>query len=285
MRSIQTVKKPMSGGTPRKPRRSRPVLLTGEEESTGVATSKRRQPVAEVAVVAPTRIPTIPSLVPQPAQEAVAPIQQAVAESSKPKRRRVGYKQDTITNLIHANRRTVFPFPRIQHLLDELPVCRFQFTDSEAKLEQDDLVAALRHSSSTQRLQLPVFTSAFESQLMREAGSFRIAGRMVTFPACRFGDLCVGRATGPHAIPDLPAVTFMALLFEEELHTILDTGSVNLRGNRRPCILCYRNLLCDFLFSLQPRHAAPLGSTCIQIYSNLKACLRTAAHHYARCAI
>lgn len=183
-------------------------------------------------------------------------------------------------DLVASGRRTVFQFPRVQQLMNELPVCRFEFTDADAesKLDQEELVAAVRHASDTQRLVLPAFTCAYEAQLMREAGTFRIGGRMVTFPACRFGARCVGRATGTHAVPGLHdmatdsegGVTLMALLFEGELSTLLDTGSIDLRGNQRPCLLCYRHLLCDFLFSLQPRHATPLGSTCIQIYSNLQ---------------
>lgn len=176
-------------------------------------------------------------------------------------------------DLVATSRRSAFQFPRIQHLLDELPVCRFQFA-GDSKLEQDELVVALRHATDTQRLVLPTFTCAYEAQLMREAGTFRIGGRAVAFPECRFGARCVGRATGTHAIiglgSDGAGVTLMALLFEGELATLLDTGTVDLRGNKRPCLLCYRHLLCDFLFSLQPRHSAPLGSTCIQIYSNLQ---------------
>ena len=248
-----------------------------------MTTSRRRKPDVDafVATASQARAVTptaLPKLVPQPRRGPTAIQAETEADTAsepvvpgKLKRRRVAYKQDTITNLIQSNRRTVFPFPRIQNLMDVLPVCRYEFLDSESKMEQDDLVAALRHPSSAQRLLLPLFSNAYESQLMREAGTFRIAGRMITFPACRFGEHCVGRATGPHAIPDLPGVTLMALLFEEELNTVLDTGSVDLRGNLRPCILCYRHILCDFLFSLQPRHAAPLGSTCIQIYHNLKA--------------
>jgi hypothetical protein len=187
------------------------------------------------------------------------------------------YRQEPIVSLVQARRRSTFQFPRIQHLINELPVCQYEFADSsdaDAKLDQDELVAALRHASDTRRLILPTFTCAYEAQLLREAGTFRIGGRSVTFPECRFGGKCVGRAAGPHCIIGLggdgAGVTLMALLFEGELATLLDTGAIDLRGNKRPCLLCYRHLLCDFLFSLQPRHSAPLGSTCIQIYANLQ---------------
>jgi hypothetical protein len=109
---------------------------------------------------------------------------------------------------------------------------------------------------------------------MREAGQFYVGSRLVTFPACKFADKCVGHATGAHAIAGLGnenhGVTIMALLFEGELATLLDVGTIDLGGAQRPCLLCYRHLLCDFLFSLQPRHSAPIGSTCIQIFSNLQ---------------
>lgn len=191
------------------------------------------------------------------------------------KKRRPAYKQAPVVTLVQTSRRTVFQFPRIQQILGDLPICRYEFPDgSDAKLDQDELVAALRHASDTQRLILPCFTCAYESQLLRAAGQFHIGGRLVTFPECRFGAQCVGHATGAHAIPGLgveeKGVTLMALLFEGELATLLDTGTIDLRGNRRPCLLCYRHLLCDFLLSLQPRHSAPIGSMCIQIYSNLQ---------------
>jgi len=203
---------------------------------------------------------------------------QAAAAEPPPrpqKRARPVYRQAPIVDLVDTSRRSAFQFPRIQHLMNELPVCRFEFLDSpDAKLDQDELVAALRHATDTQRLVLPTFSCAYEAQLMREAGTFRIGGRSVTFPECRFGVRCVGRATGAHAIIGLggdgAGVTLMALLFEGELATLLDTGAIDLRGNKRPCLLCYRHLLSDFLFSLQPRHSAPLGTTCIQIYSNLQ---------------
>lgn len=219
---------------------------------------------------------------PQPCSAAAAPAPKrsrpaaaAHALQTPPKRSRPVYRQEPIVSLVQTPRRSTFQFPRIQHLLNELPVCRFEFAaDADAKLDQDELVAALRHASDTRRLVLPTFTCAYEAQLMREAGTFRIGGRVVTFPECRFGARCVGRATGAHSIIGLggdgTGVTLMALLFEGELATLLDTGAIDLRGNQRPCLLCYRHLLCDFLFSLQPRHAAPLGSTCIQIYSNLQ---------------
>jgi hypothetical protein len=222
-----------------------------------------------------------PALLVQPVSPPAPKRQRTPAAAPPPqKRARPAYRQAPVVDLVTTSRRTAFQFPRIQHLLNELPVCRFELS-GEPALDQDELVAALRHASDTQRLVLPTFTCAFEAQLMREAGTFRVGGRAVTFPECRFGARCVGRATGTHAIIGLggdgTGVTLMALLFEGELATLLDTGTIDLRGNKRPCLLCYRHLLCDFLFSLQPRHSAPLGSTCIQIYSNLQVDVAAAA--------
>jgi hypothetical protein len=219
------------------------------------------------------RLPS--ALVVDPIQQPSGPQHTTTAASQPPKKQRPAFKQAPLVTLIQPVRRSVFQFPRIQQLLGELPVCRYEFpAGSELKDDQDDLVSALRHASDTKRLLLPSFTCAYEAQLLREAGEFHIGGRLVAFPHCRFGERCVGRATGPHAItgldPEHGGVTLMALLFEGELATLLCTGTIDLQGNQRPCLLCYRHLLCDFLFSLQPRHSAPMGSTCIQIYSNLQ---------------
>lgn len=117
---------------------------------------------------------------------------------------------------------------------------------------------------------LPVFDSAHEDELLKEAGSFRVGNKLIHFPACRQGQLC---ATRSHHIPGLFDVRQTPLLtqimFPDELRALLEDGTPPLE--HRMCVLCCRLHTHRFVLSvrffadnvsIQPDHI-------VQLYRNL----------------
>lgn len=107
-------------------------------------------------------------------------------------------------------------------------------------------------------VRLPLFTVAYETELLAEAGAFKRPGskfgRVVEYPACSQGAKCVGTRFPIQMKGELKGrpMVFMALLFEDEYKALLRDGSLSAM-TPRPCLLCHRFFLYDFVIALRHR--------------------------------
>lgn len=164
-----------------------------------------------------------------------------------------------------------------QFLLSRLPLPSFTLLPlgpaGPALTDQQQLWAALKETREDRRLLLPLMRSSHESRLLAEAGTFpcpQQRGRQVTYPACQWGAACVARTQRLHGFtPERPGVTLMALLFEEEYETLLQSGRCSVK--QRPCVLCYRFHAQDYVLTLQPnfQRVGGVDEGVVQIYRNL----------------
>lgn len=136
--------------------------------------------------------------------------------------------------------------------------------------DQPTLCTALRATREDHRLVLPELRASYESKLLAEAGTFPSLvkkGMMIEYPACRRGDLCVGKTKRLYGLPP-EGIVLMALLFEEEYATLQQTGRP--LAVRRSCVLCYRFHLQDWVLSLRPaQHVEGVHTGVVQLYRNL----------------
>jgi len=121
----------------------------------------------------------------------------------------------------------------------------------------------------SRRLNLPVQTSDVENILLAEAGVWRFGAHGVfDFPACVFGDKCVGKTDRIPGLPD-GGVVLTSVMYEHELNNMIVN---HVRPNeRRPCVLCCRKALQDMALTLLHNHGTVSVSrrAVYQIYRNL----------------
>lgn len=124
-----------------------------------------------------------------------------------------------------------------------LPRVQYYFRNVQPTLSHDQLLTMLKQ----RQVQLPLLTAEYEQSIMGEAGLFE--GSLVTYPACVNGAQCV---TNTMNIPDPEGVgKFIgtALMYPEELQALKTTGTQPV--SRRPCILCCRYHLADFVLTMR----------------------------------
>jgi hypothetical protein len=133
--------------------------------------------------------------------------------------------------------------------LQQLPVPDYYFHDpTETNTTADDIYALLRRKQQ----QVELFDFAYEQLQLGEAGTFFVqpkaqqAARAVTFPPCSRGSACCGMLNG---IPDPDKIgTFVMtqMMYRHEYHTLMFSAGAA-PPPARPCILCCRRLLVDWV--------------------------------------
>lgn len=152
--------------------------------------------------------------------------------------------------------------------------------------ELADAVArrALRVHPNWREWELPVLTTHDEVRLLGESGTFPwtdASGRVhrITYPPCRNGDDCIGRRGGAMqrlvgltdalrgCPPDHPGVVLTAIVFPYEWTR--QTPSEPRPGDARPCVLCYRILLSDYVYQMRWSGTVRTATApVVQLYAN-----------------
>lgn len=143
--------------------------------------------------------------------------------------------------------------------LSILPVPSLYLLDLSAATSRQEMEAALRR----RQLELPFMPSWFETELLQEAGVFTHpslpSGETVRFPPCALGGKCVGMTLirrFPGASPTEVGFVLTAVLFRDEYTELLKHRKQP--SSSRPCVLCCRKTLCDWVLFL--RHSPLLAS-------------------------
>ena len=127
-------------------------------------------------------------------------------------------------------------------LVQSFPWPRFYAEITDRALSHDEIITELLRG----RLHLPLLTTDFERELMKQSGTFVHAnGRSYDFPACMHGRKCVGVTENLHGMPPGGCVLTM-LLYPDEYSVFLDKNVAPRLS--RPCILCCRSALTTFVY-------------------------------------
>lgn len=134
-----------------------------------------------------------------------------------------------------------------QQKLSQLPRPEYFFRSIQIQLSHDELIAGLRRK----QLHVPLLTARYEQDIMGESGTFTIAdGVTRTYPQCKRGDQCV---TNVYNIPDPDNVgrfVGTSLMYPEEKEEYAESG-IPVGFQPRPCVLCCREILCDWVLFLR----------------------------------
>ena len=141
----------------------------------------------------------------------------------------------------------------LQARLEALPQPMYYPRELTMQMSHDQMLSTLR-----QRQQyLPLLTATLEDALLQEAGVF--GGR--DFPACVNGERCESfrwccRVQGSEKIiPELnnsnsyKGFACTSIMFQEEYDAFIADGTIP--NCRRPCVLCARVTLCDFVMLMR----------------------------------
>lgn len=140
-------------------------------------------------------------------------------------------------------------------MLQSLPRPKYNFRSLDRQFDatHQQLIDSLRQG----KVELPLLTAEFESELLAESGTFRHRkGAVVSYPACRRGNECVCMTMG---IPGMELTEnktnntgrfiCTAFMYPEEYRNLIYKGVVP-RGDRE-CILCCRYLLSRWITFLR----------------------------------
>lgn len=142
--------------------------------------------------------------------------------------------------------------------LRRLPIPQLIFHDPNSsdeelfsmfKMPQEDLVKMLR----SEALRLPIASAQLESDLLRESGTWShlVTKRIYNFPPCMWGPECMtySKLVGKIQGLDKPMI-LTQFMFEEEYTAFIQGGR---SGNipPRPCVLCCRDSLADWIVYLR----------------------------------
>jgi len=100
-------------------------------------------------------------------------------------------------------------------------------------------------------------SAAHESQLLVQAGAFRLQDRSLQLPPCVHGDRCQGRLAAIPGMQFVPGGRGMVLcqrLTDMEWLKLLQDGVLH-RVPPRPCVLCYRRAAAQVVVYAEANHA------------------------------
>jgi hypothetical protein len=134
--------------------------------------------------------------------------------------------------------------------LNALPRPSYYPRDLTVTMAKEQIQEAMRR----RQLSLPILTATHERKLLQEAGSF--GG--VDYPACVSGVNCVNvrlHSLVRGAAADGVGFPLTAVMFEEEYSALILGGTQPV--SIRPCILCCRKTLCDYVLAMRCARCAP----------------------------
>lgn len=105
--------------------------------------------------------------------------------------------------------------------------------------------AYVRQLLASQRVSLPLFTASHEQTQLQQSGTFRIGGRLLTFPPCCHGLRCVGQDTRRGVQHLTEPVVFMRAMTPPQWSHFVATGEAP--ATPGPCILCHRVRLASYV--------------------------------------
>lgn len=158
--------------------------------------------------------------------------------------------------------------------LSALPQPSYYFRSvTSAALTHEQLLMSIKQ----QQVRLPLLDANYEQKLLAESGKF--SGSDIEYPKCVNGEACVTNRWDIQ-IPDpdgLGKFISTALMYPEEYESLKNEGKKPV--DTRPCILCCRMLLCDWILFLRTmRMANESHQTSAKSASNFDKILKNEVH-------
>lgn len=138
--------------------------------------------------------------------------------------------------------------------LDALPRPLYYPRDLTVAMAKEQIEDAMRR----RQLMLPVLTASHERKLLQEAGTF--GG--IDYPMCVSEQNCV--SVKLHylirgATANTTGFPLISVMFEQEYESLVSNKTPPV--SRRPCVLCCRKTLCDYVLAMRCAQSAPSESS------------------------